>query len=300
MWIADGPAVAPIFVDPDRLQQVMWNLLANAVKFTPAGGRVEVGLGQSDGHVEVTVRDTGPGIEAEFLPYVFDRFRQADGSTTRRYGGLGLGLSIVRHLVEMHGGTVHVSSDGVGQGATFCVRLPLVAMRKTGPLVAQNQAPAPAASPAVRDHLALSGLRVQVVEDDANGRELTVIMLEQRGAEVRPAASVPEAMRVFEHWRPDVLVSDIEMPEQDGYQLIQALRSVEAGSGRRLVAVALTAHVREEDRARALAAGFDAHVAKPVDADRLVALIFRLAVREATDEIVTADSHSPSKGRSAS
>ncbi|HXG67219.1 MAG TPA: PAS domain S-box protein [Blastocatellia bacterium] len=282
LQVALDPLAGPVSGDPDRLQQVVWNLLSNAVKFTPKGGRVQVRLERVNSQAEITVSDTGEGIRPEFLPYVFDRFRQADSSYTRKYGGLGLGLAIVRHLVELHGGTVAAHSGGAGQGATFKVRLPLLivydAERFRAP--AQESAPATSAPGMPPDCPAtLEGLRVLVVEDEKDSRELVTAMLRECAAEVRAVATVEEALRAFGQWRPDVLVSDVEMPGEDGYSLIRKVRALAAEQGGQTPSLALTAHARTEDRLRALSAGFDAHVAKPVRLAELVAVIASLARR---------------------
>ena len=254
--------------DPERLQQVVWNLLSNAVKFTPEGGHVRTTLARSDGHLVVSVRDDGKGISTEFLPFLFERFRQADSSSTRAHGGLGLGLAIVRHLLELHGGSVWAESAGEGQGAVFTVSLPAIASvsEDVAPLDVQEALEPPS----------LDGLRVLVVDDDQDTRELVSALLDTSGARVRTAASVAEALQIFERWPPDVLVSDLGMPEQDGYALIREVRARERGSGR-LPAVALTAYAREEERTKAREAGFQVHVAKPFDPPELLSVIADLA-----------------------
>ena len=278
---AHDPAAGPVAGDPDRLQQVVWNLVNNAVKFTPAGGRVEVRLARAAGDgVEIAVSDTGAGVEPEFLPYVFDRFRQADAATTRAHGGLGLGLAIVRQLVELHGGTVAVSSEGAGRGATFAIRLPAM------PLSPQRATPAPArlyaaaAAPAgALDCEILSGLRVLVVDDEGDARELFARTLSECGARVLTAASAAGAMDALERERPDVLLADIGMPGEDGYELIARVRSLPPERGGRTPAAALTAYARGEDRLRALRAGFQIHLPKPVKAAELISVIAGLAGR---------------------
>ena len=271
-----GRDVGVVSADPDRLQQVMWNLLSNAVKFTPAGGRVEVELRRADEQAVVNVRDTGQGIRPEFLPHVFDRFRQADQSTTRRHGGLGLGLAIVRHLVELHGGSVTAESEGEGRGSSFTVRLPLKAVAQ--PPSARLEAAAQQAQAAEGGGPAptLAGTRVLLVEDDDDARALLQSILEGRGARVTAVASAAEAWGELEGGGHDVLVSDIGMPDEDGYSLVRRLREREAARGGRLPAVALTAYAREEDRTRALLTGFHAHVAKPVNPAELVAVVASL------------------------
>ncbi len=258
--------------DPERLQQVAWNLVSNAVKFTLKGGRVQVHVERVNSHVELTVADTGRGISPEFLPHVFDRFRQADGGIEREIGGLGLGLSIVRHIVELHGGTVGVESDGPGHGAVFTVRLPLsLARRPEGDddrVHSSARTAMPFANAAVLD-----GLRLLVVDDEADTRELLGYVLGERGAAVQTAASAQEAMEVLERWQPDLLLSDIGMPGEDGYKLIRAIRNHDMDGIRRVPAIALTAYARAEDRVRIFSEGFEAHLPKPVEPIELVAVI---------------------------
>ncbi|XXY53691.1 PAS domain-containing protein [Sorangium sp. So ce269] len=263
--------------DPDRLQQVMWNLLSNAVKFTPKRGRVTVRVERSDSQVAIVVMDNGKGIAREFLPYVFDRFRQGDSSPTRAYGGLGLGLAIVRHLVELHGGTVEAESRGEGGGATFTVALPLQvapSAAREGPPPAPQHAALEGGEPTP-----LSGLHVLLVEDEPDAREMVAFVLEETGARVTLAGSMGEAMAVLERQRPDVLVSDIGMPGESGYALIKHVRAAGREEIRGIPAVALTAYARIEDRRRALMAGFQKHVAKPIDPSGLVRVIADLAGR---------------------
>jgi PAS domain S-box-containing protein len=272
--IAD-PNAGPISGDPDRLQQVVWNLLSNAVKFTPKGGRIQVRLQRINSHVEISVSDTGQGVSAEFLPYVFDRFRQADSTLTRAHSGLGLGLAIVRNLVEQHGGTVSASSPGVGQGATFTVKLPVLIAHDTGRLGSKFgwSQTGVSVDGAFDPPQTIVGLRLLVVEDEPDARELIRFILEQCKSDVKTVASVAEALSALGQWEPDVLVSDIEMPGEDGYDLIRKVRSAEAGTGKRMPAVALTAHARVEDRMRALTAGYDAHISKPVEPAEFVTVI---------------------------
>ncbi len=264
--------------DPNRLQQVVWNLLSNAVKFTPGEGRIEVRLERAYSRAQILVKDTGIGISAEFLPYVFDRFQQANSSTTRTYGGLGLGLAIVRHLVELHGGTVQAESPGPGQGATFIVQLPIAAVGQQLRSLEQEDS-------TNRDDVAfqsvptLEGLRVLVVDDEADARELLIIALEQYGAQVTAALSASEALAVLKQLKPDVLVSDIGMPYEDGYVLIRQVRALAPEQGGQTPAVALTAYAREEERAQALASGFQFHVAKPVEPNELARIVANLAGR---------------------
>jgi signal transduction histidine kinase len=272
--ISIGPLTSPALGDTDRLQQVIWNLLSNAIKFTSKGGSVEVRLREVEGNAVIRVSDTGIGIRPDFLPYVFDRFRQAEGSITRTHGGLGLGLSIVRHLIELHGGTAEVESAGEGQGATFIVRLPLRAELAEDPLDRTAVGRSVFQSPDL-----LAGVRVLVVEDETDTRELLVVALQQCGAEVSAFGSVPEALEALERALPHVLLSDIGVPGEDGYSLIRKVRARGPGQGGDLPAAALTAYARVEDRQRALDAGYQTHLAKPVDPTELIAAVARLAGR---------------------
>jgi signal transduction histidine kinase/ActR/RegA family two-component response regulator len=272
---SDLPAIETVSGDAGRLQQVIWNLLANAIKFTPEGGRVDVFIERSKDHMEVRVVDTGQGISPDFLPHVFERFRQADDATTQRHTGLGLGLAIVRQLVELHGGTVHAASQGVGRGATFTVRLPISAGEaQVGQAAAlrERRTAASTASPMPRLPR-LDEVRILVVDDNADGRTLTSLVLTQAGASVKAVASVREALQMLEVERPDALVSDIGLSDGDGYELIRQIRQYEAEHGGFLPAVALTGYARAEDRARILAAGFQAHVPKPVEPVELMAAV---------------------------
>jgi CheY-like chemotaxis protein len=276
------PAAGPVSGDPGRLQQVFWNLLTNAVKFTPRGGQVLVALSPVNSHLQVNISDTGEGITTEFLPFVFDRFRQADGSTTRRHGGLGLGLSIVKQLVELHGGTVRVESPGQGLGSTFTVELPRMVIHAdtavtTDPLHPDAVLGEP---PAQGDSPELAGLKVIVVDDEADARALIQRLLADCGAVVHTAGNADDALRLIGEHRPDVLVSDIGMPGQDGYALIRRVRALPPGGGRNLPAMALTAYARTEDRVKAVRAGFQAHVAKPVEPVELLAVVASLAGRK--------------------
>ena len=266
--------------DPARLQQIVWNLLSNAIKFTPSGGRVCVRLMRVDSHIEICVSDTGNGISAEFLPYVFDRFRQADGSTRRQYGGLGLGLAIVRHLVELHGGTVMAESSGEGLGATFRVKLPLVPVYTgTAERMERGQTAARNAEHFIEYPEKLDGLKVLVVDDEADTLELISVLLGQCGAEVTTARSSAEALSLVEGLRPDAIVSDIGMPGEDGFEFIRKLREQPAERGGRIPAVALTAYARAEDRVRVLRSGYQMHVVKPVELAELVAIVAHIAGR---------------------
>ncbi|HEX8285236.1 MAG TPA: ATP-binding protein [Pyrinomonadaceae bacterium] len=273
-----GTDVGEVSADPDRLRQVLWNLLSNAVKFTPRGGRVEVELRRDGAQALMRVADTGQGISPDFLPHVFDRFRQADMGTTRQHGGLGLGLAIVRHLVELHGGEVTAESAGPGLGSTFQLRLPL----KTEPRADEPALTEPAQAPAQYDAFAsesLAGTRVLLVEDEEDARSMLKALLESAGAGVRAVGSAAEAWAALEGGAWDVLVSDIGMPQEDGYSLVGRVRARDARRGERTPALALTAYARDDDRARALAAGFDAHMAKPVEPAELVSAVARLAGR---------------------
>jgi signal transduction histidine kinase/ActR/RegA family two-component response regulator len=264
--------------DPVRLQQIVWNLLSNAIKFTPKHGRVYVQLERINSHVEVTVSDTGPGIDADFLPYVFERFRQADSTTTKKYGGLGLGLSIVRHLVELHGGTIEAGNRDGSQGAVFTMKLPILAVRKAPGLDAEPERVHSTLSGALplEPPPALHGIKVLAVDDEADARFLLTTVLEQCGAEVRTCASAAEALAALEEFEPDVLVSDIGMPEESGYDLIRKIRAGEAKHGRWTPAVALTAYARAEDRLQALKTGYNMHVPKPVEPAELAVVIASL------------------------
>ena len=270
--------------DPARLQQVVWNLLANAVKFSPRGGRVLLRLARADGQAIISVRDEGEGIAPEFLPHIFEPFRQADGTSTRAYGGLGLGLAIVHDVVELHRGTIEVESKGKGQGATFTVKLPLVGAPSEAARGVARQPALPREE--FRPGPSLQGVRVLLVDDDAGARESVTAVLEQSGASVRAVESAAEAVETLEREPPDVLLSDIAMPGLDGYSLLGQARARLQGA--QLPAAALTAYAGATDRTRALAAGFQAHLAKPVDPAELVAVVAQLAY--ATREPLTAGS----------
>jgi signal transduction histidine kinase len=275
----------PVVGDANRLQQIIWNILSNAVKFTPEGGKVEVMLKRVDSQAEIAVSDTGQGIAPEFLPYVFDEFQQADASTSRKHGGMGLGMAIVKHLVELHKGTVRAESLGEGLGATFRVNLPLateaaIGQDKDGVFSAETDETTEFGGPGTGGSLTLRGVRILVVDDEADARELIKRVLEDHEAEVTTAQSVPEALQAFENFRPDVLVSDIGMPGLDGYDLIRGVRELEPERGGRTPAVALTALVRSSERRRALHAGYQMHISKPVAPSRLVAALASLAKRK--------------------
>ena len=267
------PGLGAISADSGRLQQIIWNLLSNAVKFTPHGGKISVWLEQQGSDARVTIKDTGQGIDPEFLPSVFDRFRQADSSTTRSFGGLGLGLAIVRHLVELHGGTVSAHSDGVNKGATFSATFPLLADRAEPVAVAQSS------EMPVLEIQSLDGLRVLLVDDEPEARQIISTVITRTGAEIKACESASEALAKLVEWRPDVILSDIAMPDEDGYSFINKVRSLPPEKGGETPAAALTAYARDVDRRQALAAGYQMHIAKPVGAGQLISLIARLAGR---------------------
>ena len=272
-----SPEAAEFAGDPDRLQQVTWNLIANSIKFTPKGGRVQIDVTRESSQVQLVVTDTGAGIPADFLPHVFDRFRQADSSITRTQGGLGLGLAIVRHLVDAHGGTVHAYSEGAGKGARMTVRLPVLAVAPAEAAERPNSA-RPEGSP---DALLLSGVGVLVVDDELDARELLTAVLSSYGAVVRSAPSVEEGLRLFHEQVPDVLVSDIGLPTEDGYAFIRRVRALGADAGGNVPAAALTAYASADDHQRALAAGFQVHVTKPIEPADLATMVASLAGRSA-------------------
>ncbi len=261
--------------DPNRLQQVLWNLLSNAVKFTPAGGRVQVVLERVNSHVEIVVEDTGIGIRPDFLPYVFDRFRQGDPSTTRRYGGLGLGLSIVKNLVELHGGSVRVKSAGENQGSTFVIALPVSHVGHEE----RERARPPASTADSLDSIELprlDGVKVLIVDDEPDGRALIARILEGRGAQAKCSISAHEALQLLQQEQFSILLSDIGMPEMDGYELMRRVRLLDASRPAPLPAIAVTAYARPEDRQRSLLAGYQMHLAKPIEARELIAAIASL------------------------
>jgi CheY-like chemotaxis protein len=275
--VLDPRAVA-ITGDPDRLQQVVWNLLINAVKFTPKRGRVQVHLQRTNSHVEIVVSDTGQGIREEQLPHLFERFHQADSTSTRSHTGLGLGLALVRHLVELHGGKVTAQSPGDGQGATFIVELPVAIVLREQEREARVHPTAErvvlsAAGPSLR------GLRVLVVDDDRDSLDLVHTILASLGAEARECASASEGLEVVQGWRPHVLISDIEMPGEDGYTFIRKVRALDVPKGGKTPALALTAYGRVEDRLRTLSAGYNMHASKPVDPAELGVIVASLAGR---------------------
>ena len=275
------PLAGPVSGDPSRLQQVVWNLLSNAIKFTKAHGRIQVVLERVNSHVEIAISDSGIGIRPEFLPVVFDRFRQADATTTRQQGGLGIGLAIVKQLVELHGGQIRAKSPGEGSGSTFIVSLPVAIVHHADavdilpPTVFDDGQPEDIECPA-----ALEGLKVLVVDDEPDTRNLLRRMVENCKAVVTVAASVDEALALFKQSRPDVLLSDIGMPNKDGYELIRSVRKLSKRDGGQVPAAALTAFARSEDRRRSLIAGFDMHIPKPVEPAELIAVVSRLAKRD--------------------
>jgi signal transduction histidine kinase/CheY-like chemotaxis protein len=264
--------------DPDRLQQVVWNLLSNAIKFTSKGGSIGIRLERHGSDVQIKVSDTGQGISPEFLPHVFERFRQEDGSTTRAHGGLGLGLAVVRHLIEQHGGTVSAESEGEQQGSTFTVNLPIIAVNERAD-EAESEADEIASQSQLNDSELLSGVRVLLVDDQPDARELLSLVLKHAGAEATSAASSAIALKMLVERRFDVLVSDIGMPDEDGFALISQIRSLSTEEGGSIPAIALTAYATDEDRQRALDAGFVEHLPKPVEPAELVAIVASLAAR---------------------
>jgi PAS domain S-box-containing protein len=283
--IAD-PSASHIRGDAARLQQIIWNLLSNAVRFTPRGGEVQVKLARVASQAEISVTDTGEGIVPDFLPYIFERFRQADGTKTRKHGGLGLGLAIARHFAEMHGGTIEAFSEGVGRGATFRVRIPLAAIR-----MPESQPPDNSGKTAPRKslnnsvHANLHGLRILAVDDEPDTRDMLHVLLEQYGADVMTVASASDAFDALSGWKPDLLLCDIGMPYEDGYSLIARIRALGATEGGTIPAIALTGYVRVEERMRALMAGYQMFVPKPVEADELASIIASLVGRGDRDGV---------------
>jgi PAS domain S-box-containing protein len=270
--------VGPVSGDPDRLQQVVWNLLSNAVKFTPKEGRVQVRVERVNSHIEIVISDTGAGIRADFLPYVFERFRQADSGTTRQTAGLGLGLSIVRHIVEMHGGTVDAASEGEGKGSTFRVRLPVMIVHEPGAREPRAH-PRTEKKPPLRALGNLTGIRVMAVDDEADALGLLRVVLEAAGAEVVTISSAPDALERAADIKPDVMVVDLGMPQMDGFEFITRVRASTNPDVREIPAAALTAFARSEDRTKALESGFEMHLSKPVDPGELVASVATLVRR---------------------
>jgi CheY-like chemotaxis protein len=272
------PLAGPVYGDPNRLQQIVWNLLSNAVKFTPRGGRVQVVIARANSQIEITVSDSGPGISPEFLPHVFERFRQADASITRKHGGLGLGLAIVKQLVELHGGTIRADNAGPGGGAVFVVCLPLGAIRDDD---GRREHPTTGRMKPLARVVSLEGIKVLVIDDEPDARELIKWVLESSQAEVATAGSAAEGLDLVKTLRPDLVISDIGMPEKDGYQLIREIRSLPPDQGGRIPAIALTAFARSEDRTRTLLAGYQIHLAKPIEPRELVATVGSLVGRTA-------------------
>jgi PAS domain S-box-containing protein len=269
------PSADHVQADATRMQQIVWNLLANAIKFTPKGGFVQVKLDRVDSKAQVTVTDTGEGISAEFLPYVFNRFQQGDGTTTRRHGGLGLGLAIARHLVEMHGGTIAATSEGSGKGATFTVAIPLMALRSaSGSLVSRKLlTTAPESDSNGSGVASLKGLRILAIDDEPDVRDMLQTLLKDCGANVLTVASAKEGLEALAAWKPHVLISDIGMPDEDGYSLIRKIRGLSPEQGADVLAIALTGYVRVEERMRALDAGYQMFVPKPVETNELISII---------------------------
>ena len=284
------PSLERVIGDPDRLQQIVWNLLTNAIKFTPEEGKIEVRSIRVGSRVHIQVKDTGIGIQPEFIPFVFDRFRQADSTTTRSHGGLGLGLAIVRHLVELHHGKIYVDSEGEGKGATFTVELLLSNSPSGKPsslkqriVMAENGASHPESD--VESSNMLSGLQILLVDDEPDVRDVLATVMQGSGANVIAVSSVQEALKVLDQTQPDILVSDIAMPQEDGYMLIRQVRERETRQGGCLPALALTAYVREEDCQQALNLGFQRHMPKPVDTTELVMTVANLTGRVVTQEV---------------
>jgi signal transduction histidine kinase/CheY-like chemotaxis protein len=273
------PLAGPVSGDPARLQQVVWNLLSNAVKFTPKGGKVQVVLERVNSHLEITIADTGQGIDPEFLPFVFDRFRQADATSTRKFGGLGLGLAIVKQLVELHGGTVRAKSGGKDRGATFVVHLPLTAVHSPADDFPRQHPKTPSTAAPPSRPIRLDGIKILVVDDQPDAQDLIRRVLENCGAQVITCSSGAEALATLQRDKPAVLLSDIGMPEMDGYELLKKIRALGDEQGGQLPAVALTAFARSEDRTRALLSGFAAHITKPVEPTELAVTIASVAGR---------------------
>jgi signal transduction histidine kinase/ActR/RegA family two-component response regulator len=271
------PQAGPISGDPERIRQILWNLLSNALKFTPKGGRIDVRLERINSHVSLSVTDTGQGIEPEFLPHVFERFRQADSSITRVQGGLGLGLGIAKHLVELQGGTIRVRSEGAGRGTAFIVNFPVRAVRAER----GSAASITTATAGTPGRTQIAGLRILAIDDQPDTLDMLRTMLVRQGALVETAGSVDEGLSLFERWRPDVIVADIGMPGKDGYAFIESVRALPERQGGRTPAVALTAFARVDDRIRALRSGYQMHLAKPVEPDELIVVVASLAQRTA-------------------
>jgi CheY-like chemotaxis protein len=273
------PAQCLVKGDPNRLRQVIWNLLSNAIKFTPRNGSVSIDLTCVESTARLTVGDTGDGISPEFLPYVFDRFRQAEGSISRKQGGLGLGLAVARHLVELHGGTIRAQSEGLGRGAVFSVDLPL-AQERRDPARAEERRREVERRRSRLGAVRLDGVHVLLVEDDDDARKLLGAMLKRYGARVTSTKSAAEALRVFEGELPDVLISDIGMPDQDGYELMRKLRELPPEKGGNTPAIALTGYASRKDRERALNSGYQQHIAKPIEQADIIKAIAALIGRD--------------------
>ena len=276
-----GSLAFPVMGDPNRLQQIFWNLFSNAAKFTPKKGQVIVRIEHRNSQVCVAVTDTGMGIAPEFVPYIFDRFRQADGSTTRSQGGLGLGLAIVRHLVELHQGSVQVQSEGHQKGATFTVTLPIARPSMIKTSVHDSTVPATGNGALRPDAHILNGLRILVVDDEADSRELVATVLTRSGGEVRCSQSAADALEAFKEWQPDLLISDLAMPNEDGYSLLRKIRRLRSKRAKEIPAVALSAYASDEDRAISLAKGFQMHLPKPIEPDKLVTSVAEVVGRDA-------------------
>jgi CheY-like chemotaxis protein len=273
------PITVPVPGDPDRLLQIAWNLLSNAIKFTPRGGKVQLRLARVNSHVEITVSDTGRGIAADFLPFVFERFRQSDASFAREHGGLGLGLAIAKQLIELHGGSVSVSSGGLGQGATFTVKLPLMIVHTaTSELSPREQPLTDRQAPSLEYVPRLDGVHVLAIDDEPDSLSLLRTVLEGAGATVRTSGSGSDALNAVGHRPPDVIVADIGMPGMDGFQLIRALRQMDEPV-RSTPAAALTAYARSQDRITSLASGYQMHLVKPIDPLELIVAVASLAAR---------------------
>jgi signal transduction histidine kinase/ActR/RegA family two-component response regulator len=275
------PEAGVVAGDPDRLRQVIWNLVSNAIKFTPKHGKVSIELKRVESQIELRVTDSGIGIKEKFLPFVFGRFRQADSTTTRLHGGLGLGLAIVRHLIELHGGTVEVASAGEGRGASFAISLPVATEHEisTEIVEAETEAALTDAFVTMRPELDLTGLRVLVVDDEPDTLEVIRAMLHQYGANVRIAGSSSDALETLREWKPDVLLSDLGMPGEDGFTLVKNVQTLARQQGIEIPAAALTAHVGEADRNNAIAAGYHTHISKPVDPHTLASAVADLGRR---------------------
>jgi PAS domain S-box-containing protein len=273
------PAAGSLVGDPDRLQQIFWNLLSNAVKFTPIHGEIRIELRRNNSHVEFAVSDTGKGIEPKMLPYVFDRFRQADSSTTREHGGLGLGLAIVRHLVELHGGVALAHSDGEGKGAEFIVQLPISSAHQSAEPGNAIRLLTSVAARTADAMPSLAGLRILLVDDEADAREMIAAILIEAGAEVITASAARQGLELLTQTKPDALISDIGMPGEDGYELIRNVRTLSAEQGGQVPAIALTAYARTQDRLKVLSAGYQMHVPKPVEPVELATVVASLTKR---------------------